>query len=62
MERNHDEVPVSITDVPNNPGWGVCVEDERQQNSISYRKDGAGQEDHQTNKHLPKKNKGRSKM
>lgn len=43
MERNHDEVPVPIKDVPNNPGWGVCVEDERQQNSISYHNDGAGQ-------------------
>lgn len=43
MERDHDEVPVSIKDVPNNPGWGVCVEDERQQNSVSYHNDGAGQ-------------------
>ena len=43
MESYHDEVPVSITDVPNNPDWGVRVEDQRQQNNISYRNDGAGQ-------------------
>lgn len=55
MERNHDEVPVSITDVPSDPDRGVCVEDERQQDNVSDRDDGAGQKDHQTNKHLSKK-------
>lgn len=55
MESDHNDNPVSITDVPNDPDWGVRVEDERQQDNISYHNDGAGQEDHQTNKNLPKK-------
>lgn len=52
MKRNHDEVPVSITKMPNNPRWGVGVEDERQEDCISDDYYGAGQDHHQTNKHL----------
>lgn len=58
MESNHDEVPMSITNVPSNPCRGVCVEDQRQQDNIGYHNNGAGQYDHQTNKHLPNKNRG----
>lgn len=58
MESDHDEVPMSITNVPNNPGRGVCVEDQRQQDDVSYQHDGADQYDHQTNKDLPHKDRG----
>lgn len=54
MESNHDEVPVSITQVPNNPCRGVGVQHQRQQDQIGYSNDGAGQYDHKTYKHLPK--------
>lgn len=29
MENNHDQVPMSITNVPSNPWRGVCVDDQR---------------------------------
>lgn len=58
MESDHDEVPMSITNVPNNPGRGVCVEDQRQQDDVSYEHDGADQYDHQTNKDLPHTGRG----
>lgn len=53
MERNHDEVPVSVTYVPSDPWRGVCVENQRQQDDIGYNNDGAGQYDHKTHEHLP---------
>lgn len=52
MKRDHDEVPVSVTKMPNNPRRGVGVEDERQEDCVSDDHDGAGQDHHQTNKHL----------
>lgn len=54
MESNHDEVPVSITQVPSNPCRGVSVQHQRQQDQIGYSDNGAGQYDHKTDKHLPK--------
>lgn len=59
MESDHDEVPMSITNMPNDPGRGVRVEDQRQQDDVSYQHDGADQYDHQTNKDLPHKRQGR---
>ncbi len=58
MESNHDEIPMSITNVPSNPCRGVCVEDQRQQDHIGNPHDGAGQYHHQTNKHLSDKDGG----
>lgn len=60
MESNHDEVPVPIAKVPSDPRRGVCVEDQRQQDKIGYHNNGAGQYDHQTNKHLPNKDRRHS--
>ena len=58
MESNHDEVPVSKTNMPSDPHRSVCVEDQRQENHVGNHHDGAGQYHHQTNKHLPDKDKG----
>lgn len=55
MESYHNEVPMTITNVPSNPCRGVGVEDQRQQDYIGYDHDGAGQQDHQANKHLTEK-------
>lgn len=52
MECNHDEVPVSVTNVPSNPRWGVSVEYQGQKDYIGDDQDGASQCDHQTHKHL----------
>lgn len=54
MEGNHDDDPVSITQVPSHPCRAVNVQDQRQQDKIGYSDDGAGQYDHKTYKHLPK--------
>lgn len=54
MESNHDDDPVSKTQVPCNPCRGVSVQHQRQQDQIGYSDDGAGQYDHKTYKHLPK--------
>lgn len=58
MESNHDEVPVSIANMPGNPCRGVCVEDQWQEDKIGYEHNGAGQRHHQTNKHLQDTNRG----
>lgn len=55
MESNHDEVPMSITNMPSDPRRRVSVEDQRQQDHIGYHHDGAGQYHHQANKHLKEK-------
>ncbi len=55
MKCNHDEVPVSITNMPSDPCRGVRVENQRQKDYIGDHHNGAGQNHHQTNKHLPEK-------
>ncbi len=52
MEDDHDEVPVSVTQVPEDPVNGVWAEDDGQHTQIHDNHDWAGQRDHQRHKHL----------
>lgn len=60
MKSNHDEVPMSITNMPSDPWRGVSVEYQRQEDDIGYHHDGAGQYHHQANKHLTDKDRGQT--
>lgn len=52
IKNNHDQVPMSIANVPGNPCCGVCAEDHRQDEQVGYHQDGAGQNHHEKYKHL----------
>lgn len=54
MEEDHEEVPVTVTEVPEDPVKGVRAEDDGQHAQIHDHHDGAGQEDHQRHKHHSK--------
>ena len=56
VEDDHDQVPVPVTEVPRDPGWVVGGNDHGQQDHVADQQDGAGQDHHQTHKHLTCKN------
>ncbi len=60
MEDDHEEVPVSVTEVPEDPVNGVRAEDDGQHTQIHDEHDGAGQGDHQRHKHLQQQTEQRS--
>lgn len=51
MEHDHDEIPVAVGDVPADPLGGIGLEDERKDTDVDDQYDGAGQDDHQNDKH-----------
>ena len=53
MENYENQIPVTIEEMPAEPGHGVDVEDERQDTQIGDGHNGAGQHDHQHHKHHP---------
>lgn len=62
MKSDHDEVPISIKHMPNNPCRMVSGQGERQKRYIGYHHNGTGQYHHQTNKHLTAKRKEKHKI
>lgn len=58
MKSNHDDDPMSETNMPSNPWRGVSVEHQRQKDQIGYHHNGADQYHHQANKHLTDKDRG----
>lgn len=52
MVDQHEEVPVAVTEVPEDPVNRVRAEDDGQNTQIHDNHDGAGQGDHQRHKHL----------
>lgn len=54
MEDHHEEIPVAVTEMPEDPVKGVRAEDDGQHAQVDDNHDGAGQGDHQRHKHHSK--------
>ena len=53
MEDDENQIPVTIEEVPAEPGHGVGLEDEGQDTQVGDGHDGAGQHNHQHHEYLP---------
>lgn len=57
MEDQHEEDPVAVTEVPEDPVNGIRAEDDGKNAQIDDNHDGAGQQNHQRHKYLYRGNR-----
>ena len=51
--EDENQIPVTIEEMPEEPGHGVGLEDERQDTQVGDGHNGAGQHNHQHHEHHP---------